>query len=318
MGRYAGWRVRLEKLDLSTKGWWTVRESDVQESEMQVSEVLPRQELRSSNRSIPIPNASSSTSNRAPPKLLCSACGNLSTQVYIQPGWTCLHRPCPNFWKIGGTALIDSMVFVYHPDFLNHRQPSSSNIPNPGPLAEIVDRNIEPSEGSANRKEWKGIVCPMCRKCIQRVTWDAWDCSDDPGRETQETCCYRVMREIGEIPLQSVLGRPKPYSKLACLIEPPAVDKVSLMPFEIRTAQIPKGGSITHFVSNEAINERENGPDSLFAQLQKLDLGLKRYPLGAAQGTKKKSASCSRLEKSTIRHSWYFYFYFYFFFLQRW
>jgi hypothetical protein len=89
-----------------------------------------------------------------------------------------------------------------------------------------------------------------------------------------------------EVSLQSVLEGVKPYSKLACLIEPPTVDKVSLLPFEIRTAQIPKSGSITHFVSNAALNERANGPDFLFTQLQKLDLGLKRYPLGAAQGKK--------------------------------
>lgn len=270
MGNYAGYRVRLEKLDLSTKGWWTELESDVPPCR------VARPALRSSNR--------------APPKRKCSTCGKSSIQIYIKPGWMCLQLSCPKFWKIGGTELTEEMQFEYHPDFLNHRQPRGSNIPSPGPLAEIVDRNVERSEGSADREEWRGIVCPDCRKCIQRVTWDAWDCSNDAARGPQETCCYKAVRKIREVPLQSVLEGIKPFARnqLECGIEP-TVDKTSLMPFEVRTYEVPGVGSVTHFVSNATINEREDGPDYLFNQLQNLDLGLRRYPLGAAQGKKKQA-----------------------------
>lgn len=273
MGQYAGYRVRLEKLDLSTKGWWAEQESD---------ETLP---LTPRN------------SDRPPPSLACSSCGNWSKQIYIRPGWTCLEKSCPKFWQFGNT---EPKEFQYHPDFLNYREPRGPDIQNPGPLIELVDRNLEPSEGLADREEWRGIVCPKCRKCIQRVTWDAWDCANDAAREPEETCCYTVVRKMREISLETALEDIKPYtrSQLRCGIQP-VVDKHSLKPYEVRTYNLPGVGSITHFVSNPAINERTNGPNYLFSELQKLDLGLKRYPLGSAQGKKKK---CKKAN-SHSRHS---------------
>lgn len=252
MGKYAGYRVRLEKLDLSTQGWWTEQGS------------LP---LRHSNQ--------------PPPSRKCGQCGTSSLQIYVRPGWTCLEKSCPKFWKFRDTEPKD---FEFHPDFLDYRHPRSPDIPNPGPLAEIVDRNIELSEGIADREEWRGIVCPECRKCIQRVTWDSWDCANDFSRGPQETCCYKVLRKMREIPLESVLDGAKPYisRQMENKIEPVVDD--SLKPYEVRTYQLPGVGSITHFVSNASINGRENGPDDMFSQLQKLNVGLRRYPLGSAQG----------------------------------
>lgn len=256
MGKYAGYRIRLEKLDLSTKGWWTKKGSDEPLS------------LRHSNK--------------PPPSRKCGQCGKSSLQIYVRPGWMCLEKSCANFWKFRNTEPND---FVFHPDFLDYRHPRGPEIPNPGPLAEIVDRNIEPSEGIADREEWRGIVCPECRKCIQRVTWDAWDCANDSYRGPEETCCYKVVRKMREIPLESVLDGVKPYtSKPVEGTLKTVVDKDSLKPFEVRTYQVPGAGSITHFVSNASINGRTDGPNDMFSQLQKLNLGLRRYPLGSAQG----------------------------------
>ncbi|KAJ5381780.1 uncharacterized protein N7496_004208 [Penicillium cataractarum] len=262
MGKYAGFRFRLEKLDLSTKGWW--------------AEQGPNEELPLAPRNL----------NRPPPTRECSVCGKPSIQVYIRPGWMCLEPSCRKFWKIGNK---EPKEFEYHPDFLNYRHPRGPDIPNSGPLVNVVDRNLEPPEGVADREEWRGIVCPECRKCIQRVTWDAWDCTDDALREPEETCCYRVVRRIREIPLQSILKGVRPYTRrqLQASIQP-VIDKRSLEPYELRTYEIPNGGSITHFVSNPTINERADGPNHLFSELQRLDLGLKRYPLGSAQGENEK------------------------------
>jgi hypothetical protein len=258
IGKYAGYRVRLEKLDLSTKGWWTEQGSDEPHH-----------------------------SNQSPPNQKCGDCGKSSLQIYVRPGWMCLENSCSKFWKFRDAEPKD---FEYHPDFLNYRHPRGPDIPNPGPLAEIVDRIIEPSEGITDREEWRGIVCPECRKCIQRVTWDAWDCANDPSRGPQETCCYKVVRKMREISLESVLDVVKPYTskKIEGELEP-VVDTDSLKPFEVRTYQLPGVGSITHFVSNASINGRMDGPDDMFSQLQRLDLGLKRYPLGSTQGEGVKS-----------------------------
>lgn len=274
MGKYAGFRFRLEKLDLSTKGWWAEQGSN---------ETLP---LTPRNL------------NRPPPTRKCNVCGKPSIQVYIRPGWMCLESSCRKFFKVGNK---EPTEFEYHTDFLNYRYPRGPDIPNPGPLVDLVDRNLEPPEGVADREEWRGIVCPECRKCIQRVTWDAWDCTDDDQRGPEETCCYKVVRRIREIPLQSVLEGVKPYTRiqLKCGIQP-VIDKRSLDPYEVRTYEIPRGGSITHFVSNPTINERADGPNHLFSEIQKLDLGLKRYPLGSAQGENEKEGGGAKSHPSHL------------------
>ena len=64
----------------------------------------------------------------------------------------------------------------------------------------------------------------------------------------------------------------------------PEIDDITLYPYRKLTYNIPRVGSITHLVSNRAINSRVNGPDDLFDQLQQADLGLRRYPLQQSVG----------------------------------
>ena len=64
----------------------------------------------------------------------------------------------------------------------------------------------------------------------------------------------------------------------------PEIDDRTLHPYRKLTYMIPGVGSITHLVSNRAINTRPNGPDDLFKQLQGADLGLRRYPLQKSVG----------------------------------
>lgn len=68
----------------------------------------------------------------------------------------------------------------------------------------------------------------------------------------------------------------------------PEVDDSSLHPYRKLIYRTPGVGVVTHFVSNKAINNRKNGPNDLFHQLQASDLGLRRYPLQQSVG---KSAS---------------------------
>ncbi|KAI2793724.1 hypothetical protein POX_a00308 [Penicillium oxalicum] len=262
IGKFAGYRLRLEKLDWSTKGWWTG--SDTQKS------LQPGNVHEGS-----VPN---------PPVRTCGECGLPSKQIYAEPGWMCLQPTCSQFWKIGGKEPSPAAPFVYHPGFLNNRLSTHLDSHDPGALAQIFDRNLEPSLGSADREEWKGIVCPHCHKCIQRITWDAWDCSNDPARGPNETCSYRVERKIREIPLDSLVRGVKPYlpKQLECTIAP-AIDRLTYAPYETRIYEIPGGGWITHFVANDQINGRPSGPNDLFDRLQKLDLGLRRYPLTNSQ-----------------------------------
>jgi hypothetical protein len=104
-----------------------------------------------------------------------------------------------------------------------------------------------------------------------------------------------------EIPLESVLDGVKPYTsrQMEGKLEP-VVDKDSLKPYEVRTYQLPGVGLITHFVSNASINGRTDGPNDMFGQLQKLDLGLRRYPLGSAQGEHASDKARAEPAKATL------------------
>lgn len=64
----------------------------------------------------------------------------------------------------------------------------------------------------------------------------------------------------------------------------PEIDDLSLHPYRKLTYRIKGVGTVTHFVSNKAINSRANGPNDLFQQLQISDLGLRRYPLQQSVG----------------------------------
>ena len=64
----------------------------------------------------------------------------------------------------------------------------------------------------------------------------------------------------------------------------PEIDDNTFFPYRKLTYKLDGVGSITHFVSNKAINSRANGPDDLFNNLQRDDLGLKRFRLQANQG----------------------------------
>lgn len=145
---------------------------------------------------------------------------------------------------------------------------------------------------STLRIAWKGVVCPECNKCLSRRFWRGWKCTDDIARaegKEGEYCMFQKMMEMYPVSLRSVIDDFElgPI-KRALYFDPkfarPGVDDLSLYPFRNLTYRIPGVGSITHFVSNKAINGRENGPNDLFKQLQLTDLGLRRYPLQQSVG----------------------------------
>ena len=49
--------------------------------------------------------------------------------------------------------------------------------------------------------------------------------------------------------------------------------------YRIHTYTLPNIGTITHFMANDHINKRKDGPDDMFVALQKVDIGMKRKEL---------------------------------------
>ncbi|TQB70752.1 hypothetical protein MPDQ_008099 [Monascus purpureus] len=253
-------KVRFEKLDLSEKSWWAAEDSPP-----------------------PVP-VHQRDFTRRPQIFQCQQCLKPSKRVYNEC-WICLNPGCPHFWDRGPIAIPDDLTF--HPDFLSCRlqpdpeiEPQHSLVPN---LLATFDEGD--TESSFLRIAWKGIVCPLCLKCIQRKYWRGWKCADNPNRDIKD-CPFEHIVEIRPISLRAViddfgLGTIKRAISFEERYDKPAlIDDRLFQPYRIFVYDLPGFGSITHLVSNININSRPGGPNDLFRQLQTLDLGLRRYPLG--------------------------------------
>lgn len=266
IGRKNGVKVRFEKLNLAEKSWWAAKGS------------LP-----------PMPLEQRDFETK-PEILKCEACFTESVRVY-EKGWMCLDPACIDFWKIGDTSPPDELTF--NPDFLSFRsrpdtaiQPHYSLVPD---LLSTLDENA--ADVSTSRIAWKGIVCPMCFKCIRRTFWRGWKCDDDTtdGKECGNRCPFQKFMNMNPVSLRVVLDHFElaPIKRAIVFdrkFSIPNIDDNSFFPYRKLFYKLDGVGSITHFVSNKAINSRANGPDDLFINLQRDDLGLKRFRLQASLG----------------------------------
>lgn len=267
IGSKVGAKVRFEKLDLAEKSWWAARDSPM-----------------------PLPAAERDFALQ-PQIMKCPQCMSTSPRVYDE-GWMCLTPSCKNFWTIDGRPPPSTLSL--HSDFLTYRSPPDPNlIPHhslvPDLLATISEND---ADTSTSRISWKGIVCPLCRKCISRRFWRGWKCTDDieasPDRSGID-CPFERMVDMRPISLRSVVNdfELAPIKRALFFdpkFAPPMIDDETCSPYRKLTYNIAGAGSITHFVANKSINARRNGPNDLFARLQIADLGLRRYPLQQSVG----------------------------------
>ncbi|KAJ5908332.1 Oxoglutarate/iron-dependent dioxygenase [Penicillium taxi] len=250
MGKYAGLKVRFEKLNLTKQSWWSAKNSPP-----------PLQyEFRDFNKK--------------PERQMCQECGQESTRVF-QECWMCLHPKCVSFWTAENNKTPTDLT--YSSDFLNSRcHPDPSIQPQHELKTDLLSTFKE--EGSLecfSAVSWRGIVCPNCFKCIPREYWSGWKC---------DNCSFEKWFPMPVISLRSIM----PNHELAAIKRVvqfqgktmrPNFDNLSLAPYRKYTYLLPGVGTITHMVSNSAINSRKGGPDDLFHDLQVKDLGLRRYPL---------------------------------------
>jgi hypothetical protein len=265
IGQKHGVKVRFEKLNLAEKSWWAAKDS------------LP-----------PVPLDERDFETK-PETLKCESCSTESVRLY-EEGWMCLDPGCVDFWKIGNASPPAELTFNL--DFLSFRsrpdpaiQPHYSLVPN---LLSTLDENA--ADVSTSRIAWKGIVCPMCSKCIRRTFWQGWKCDDDSiGEESSNSCPFQKFMNMNPVSLRVVLDHFElaPIKRAIVFdrkFSIPEIDDNTFFPYRKLTYKLDGVGSITHFVSNKAINSRANGPDDLFINIQRGDLGLKRFRLQSSLG----------------------------------
>lgn len=260
VGKKAGGKIRLEKLDLGTMSWWSAKDS------------VP-----------PVPlDQRVFTSAEYP---VCDECGDRSPRVY-EESWMCLHKTCSRFWTIGGSPAPAELTF--HLPFLQQRTAPIYNACPPFSLVPDLLSTIptDDRDCGAARAAWKGIVCPRCKRCISRKFWRGWEC------ETAN-CGFVHKRPMHAVSLRSVVaefelgvvGHRPPYIPNGNGNGSEIIPNITYMKnYRKDTFTIERVGSITHYAANNVVNSRPGGPNDLFEELQLADLGLQRYPLQQSVG----------------------------------
>lgn len=245
-----GLKVRLEKMDLTEKSWWSVKGS-------------PNP-----------PPLDQRDFDTKPESHKCTKCSQTSFRVYDE-GWMCLNAKCARFWTIHGAA---PTKFTFHSTFLSYRtRPDPEMVPQSDLVPDFsTTLNDVYSAGSTARDAWRGIVCPQCSQCVAREYWEGWKCTH---------CNFEHMMNMPVLTLDQA-GQPNPKRRTRPIpsFMSPQFDDPSAAPYQKRIYTLPGVGWITHFVANDAINSQPGGPDEMFRNLQATRLGLKRYPLSAAVG----------------------------------
>lgn len=270
---HAGLKVRFEKVSLGEKSWWAA---------IDTPDPLPYH-----RRPFVRPEVGH-----------CIYCDNESPRVF-QQGWMCLQKDCTHFWKIGNSDPPANLI--YHPSWLDNRcDPQTTAIAPHEPLIPTTLAAMAASNDidATSRDTWRGIVCPQCKKCIQRVLWHGWKCNIDfPVDRIPERCTFEQIMQLRPVSIREVAGPrgllsiemddtddENDMDGMADMAIGREVDLLSLLPYRKHTYFVPGIGSVTHFLANAGINERPGGPDDIFDMLQKEPLGLRRFPLDTAVG----------------------------------
>ena len=265
-------RYRFEKLNTEKKSWWSPEngENQVEEDQVELGSLdLPVQET-------------------------CDCCGKLSMQVYLN-GWMCLQPSCTAFWhivqeSISGSSKVlrepDEAELFYDPRFLKQKTPWLNDNMEYALRFDRPEVSDYALPGEATSQSFSsGIVCPDCGRCNSRIAWTGWECSTP-------NCDYKLEHLHSLISAKSLHETFWPLSASYTLsrdVSSPLLGVSISMAhgYRINRYQIPGiNGFITHMVANKTVIGEEGGPNTMFEELQKTDIGLRRriMPSGQLKG----------------------------------
>ncbi|KAI9756288.1 MAG: hypothetical protein M1815_003872 [Lichina confinis] len=206
----------------------------------------------------------------------CLFCKTVNEQIYTV-GWMCLNEKCPAFWSIRRAPTEGPLE--YTPEFLMPTAPrNSDNIPT-FPLRPPLPRPDEYEMALGfSRACWKGIVCPQCGACNSRVEWAHWHCRTQGCGFVHAIPIRPVGRRVVSQSMDDMFGHALPTARTLPVIEETSSSFDGN--YRITVLQLPDCGTIAHVQANHAIITRTGGPDSMFLNLQRSNMGLKRFPLG--------------------------------------
>lgn len=246
---------RMQKLDLARKSWWAPS---------------------TSSPSVEAPNFTVKAERRT-----CTKCSIESPQRFAQ-GWMCANTACKMFWKIRGKVASENLS--YNVAWLAERTKWSGFDASYKTKADLLPTGTRKEATFAVSEACtKGIVCRQCGACIPRRHWDAWKC--------QTIGCGFTYKVLGEpVSASAVAGD-------SCRkFDGPAMSEDKILGstikchteqhglFRVSKYDLPEGCFVVHLHSNDTINRAPGGPDDLFWDLQRTDIGLTRHSMKQAVG----------------------------------
>ncbi|KAI0475883.1 hypothetical protein GGR56DRAFT_440989 [Xylariaceae sp. FL0804] len=147
-------RVRLERIDLHTRSWWSPEGPE------------------DPNMFMP--------DDHAPNKQTCGTCLKEFKGIYSE-GWTCLNRHCEDFFKtFKSVPGINLNKLTYSQGFLKERTWFPGTAPMPPLVPALPDSSkVNNGEKFGTELEFKrGIICPQCNTCSRRIEWGGWNCEN--------------------------------------------------------------------------------------------------------------------------------------------
>ncbi|KAJ5272615.1 hypothetical protein N7478_007740 [Penicillium angulare] len=259
---HIGMKVRFEKINVSKKSWWAIKGS-----------------------ANPVPHGARDF-NICPELTVCETCEGKSPRIFKE-GWMCLSPNCGQFWQMDGLEVPQDLT--YDEAFLNKRELPKAGIQYPFLLKPnlLVDLLREEAVPLTRRDNWRGVVCPLCGKCVPSMFWNGWNCSWKTDIQHTIPCKWTYLFNITPVSLQSLTstGREDTASMSnyrlteyeSTTFHHKVTDYMSCKPYVKVSYVLPDIGSVTHYKSNRYINEQPKGPDDTFSSLQNSNLGLRRY-----------------------------------------
>ncbi len=290
------WMVRLEKINLDDKSWWSSKATPHTRPDFNAHKAEVKE---------------------------CPKCKKESKAIYKQ-GWTCLNADplpaslgkkvrekttCTEFFKFGSD--VNDTTLAYTEEFLLERtnfrelrDPSGLEV-HPGNLKPplLTMEDVERLGYFGFEEECKrGVVCPVCGCCSRRVEWGRWICeSSTSGGHFEYSLPARIITADeaiangNDIPPSMMLKSGKTHKDVFDdIVDRSEFHQEHVSGYQVYRYGMPdettddKPGAIIgyvyHLKSNVSTNQFPGGPDDLFEDLQRTDLGLKRNPSKNKQG----------------------------------
>ena len=254
--RVAVWKVRLEKIDLSKRSWWSALTAPQRDNG-----VHPMAEMHT-----------------------CSIC-KLESKVRFNIGPVCLNVSCSKFFDFG--VEYDDSSLDYHAAFLDERTKYIGNPPEPLAPHPPTDEDMAHDNAYGYERLCKrGIVCQKCGCCTRRIEWRQWSCENDKCDYTHRVKqllvpLSKVVADAIDSAQEIVTGNEQwgdkfkaPHQNIPC--SQSIVGSYDLYNYDLPNESGGIAGSIRHFKSNRLINLQRDGPNDLFSEVQGSQLDLKR------------------------------------------